>query len=572
MCLYGLAVLSLDSLCPQFDGCPNTNLFCCYFGIEFDCGDHHYVWSISPFKFALCYGFTKNLRYHLSQPDHWFVLDATIPALTSEGIFDHINKRLCAICDNNTEIFHTGNTPPRLCMFKLLSMAPSPRAYLIARDGYRVRVCDIVCNPASLSKDTLKDIPFHYHSALWCALIMIEDGLLIYHEPIAGSMFYTKLILVPSSLQKILFIAFHWNAFGGHFNAFRTLHHLRLHYYWPGMYSYIKHVCSACPGCSLLNPTKSRSSELVYSFPIEAPFMVLHVDTYMVGSHTGFKGSEMYLVVCCSMCRFGALEPVSGANATTFASTIMKIQLCFEFCHTIILDKEKKFFGVCHKALDLIKINCHVLLGDKHNPMLVECLCQYFNKGLTIMCNERDRVRVTLECRVLLLYAWNSCPLPRTDISHSFVVFGNKFAFPIDFFSGKHWQLKSSPAIMESYSKDLAMRLSACCKIPYLLVSETGDWHRAFVNSCRPDPCFNLLGDNVFACATNHSDASKGYVGKLEYKFTGPWQIVESLKGPLYAIEHCPTPTQKEKKHSSDLTPYSSELIPFEPVDGADTQ
>jgi hypothetical protein len=81
-----------------------------------------------------------------------------------------------------------------------------------------------------------------------------------------------------------------------------------------------------------------------------------------------------------------------------------------------------------------------------------------------------------------------------------------------------------------------------------------------------------LPGDIVFACCATHLDASKGCVGKLKYKFTGSWQIIDSLKGTSYAIEHCLTPTQKEKKHASDLTPYPSELITFEPVDGADTR
>jgi hypothetical protein len=240
-------------------------------------------------------------------------------------------------------------------------------------------------------------------------------------------------------------------------------------------------------------------------------------------------------------------------------------------CHTIVLDKDKKFYGVCCKALDLLKINCHVLSWDNHNPMLVERLCRYFNKGLTIMCNECDTVRVALECLLLLLYAWNSCPVPGTDISRSLVAVGCKFAFPIDFSSGKHWQLTSSPATVESYSKALATRLSACRKIADLLISETRDWHRALVNSCRPDPRVYLPGDIVFARRTTYLDASKGCIGKLEYKFTGPWQIIESLKGALYAIEHCLTPTQKEKKHALDLTLYPSELIPFEPVNGADT-
>ncbi len=126
-------------------------------------------------------------------------------------------------------------------------------------------------------------------------------------------------------------------------------------------------------------------------------------------------------------------------------------------------------YGVCCKVLDLLKINCHVLLGDNHNPMLVERLCQYFNKGLTIMCNECNTVRVALECLLLFLYAWNSCPVPRTNISCSLVAVGQEFTFLIDFSSGKHWQLTSSSATVESYSKDLDMRLSACHKIADLL-------------------------------------------------------------------------------------------------------
>ncbi len=50
--LNGLAVVSLDSLCPQIDGSPNTNLFCFHFGMEFNCNNHTYVRAIMPFKLA----------------------------------------------------------------------------------------------------------------------------------------------------------------------------------------------------------------------------------------------------------------------------------------------------------------------------------------------------------------------------------------------------------------------------------------------------------------------------------------------------------------------------------------
>jgi hypothetical protein len=224
-------------------------------------------------------------------------------------------------------------------------------------------------------------------------------------------------------------------------------------------------MCQACPGCALANPTKSKSYKLVYNFPIKAPFFVLHVDSYSAGTHTGFKGSHVYLVACCSMCTFGALEPISGANATSFASAIMKIQLRFGFCHTIVLNKDIKFFGVFKESLDLLKIDTHVISGDNHNAMNIKCLCRYFNKGLCIMINECGTVRLALESLLLLLYAWNSCPVPGRDISRSLVAVGREFAFPINYSSSKHWELTSSPTMVESYSKDLAERLALVVKL-----------------------------------------------------------------------------------------------------------
>jgi hypothetical protein len=115
------------------------------------------------------------------------------------------------------------------------------------------------------------------------------------------------------------------------------------------------------------------------------------------------------------------------------------------------------------------------------------------------MCNERDTVRVALESLLLLLFAWNSCPVPGTNILRSLVAVGRKFAFPIDYSSGKHWQLTSSPDTIDMYSKQLAIRLSACRKVVELLVREHREWHRALINSRRQDPRVYSPGDIVFA-------------------------------------------------------------------------
>ena len=111
----------------------------------------------------------------------------------------------------------------------------------------------------------------------------------------------------------------------------------------------------ACPGCALANLTLSKSSELIYNFPIEATFLVMHFDSYAAGKYAGFEGSECYLLGCCGMTGFTCMKPISHASATTSASAIMKILLRYGFCHTAVLDKDAKIFGVCSEALDLLQ-------------------------------------------------------------------------------------------------------------------------------------------------------------------------------------------------------------------------
>jgi hypothetical protein len=191
---------------------------------------------------------------------------------------------------------------------------------------------------------------------------------------------------------------------------------------------------------------------------------------------------------------------------------------------------------------------------------------------LRIMCNECDSNCVALKAILLLIYAWNSCPVPGTDISRSMVAVGREFAFPIDFSAGKHAELYSAPGTVKSYSKQLATRLESCCEVAMLLVKEQRCWHCELINSRRCDPCVYSVGDIVFSRRAMHSDSKHGQVDKLMHPFTGPWRIVKSLPGASYEIEFCDKPSRHDKKHAADLSPYPPKLIPFEPFNSADSQ
>ena len=114
---------------------------------------------------------------------------------------------------------------------------------------------------------------------------------------------------------------------------------------------------------------------------------MLFADAYSAEKHSGFEGSEVNLLVSDGMTGFSVMEPIQHSNVTTFTSGIMKIQLRFWFCHVIVLNKDSKFFGAFKEAVNLLQINRHVFSGGNHNPMLVEQVNRYLNKGLKIMTN-----------------------------------------------------------------------------------------------------------------------------------------------------------------------------------------
>jgi hypothetical protein len=96
---------------------------------------------------------------------------------------------------------------------------------------------------------------------------------------------------------------------------------------------------------------------------------VLFADAYSAGKHSGFEGSEVYLLVSDGMTGFSIMEPIQHANSTTFASGLMKIQLRFGLCHTIVLDKDSKF-----------------LVNSKRLSIYYKSIATCSPAGITILC------------------------------------------------------------------------------------------------------------------------------------------------------------------------------------------
>ncbi len=134
--------------------------------------------------------------------------------------------------------------------------------------------------------------------------------------------------------------------------------------------------------------------------------------------------------------------------------------------------------------MDLLQINWHV--RNNHNPMLVERMIHYLNKGLKIMMNKQDLVWVAMEAILLLLYAWNSTLIPCTHLSHCFVALCQEFWFLINFATNKHFELMSTPSTNQFEFPRFGHLPVCSLQGRWAFGKEQCAYHRKFVNSQLP--------------------------------------------------------------------------------------
>ena len=203
--------------------------------------------------------------------------------------------------------------------------------------------------------------------------------------------------------------------------------------------------------------------------------------------------------------------------------------------------------------------------------MLVKRIGRFLNKGFKIFKGERGTQATSREGVLTLMYAWNSAPIPLTNISRSMVVTGRKFLFPIDFSADKAIWLTGTKRWAESYAANQARLLLHSREIASLIIVETQSFHRERMNDLRPDPTQYAIGDKVRAHRSVRSDKAKNRVDKTEFAYTGPWESMRKLDGASYKIKHCRT-NRIDKRHAMHLSPLPPELTAFRALDGADSR
>ena len=142
----------------------------------------------------------------------------------------------------------------------------------------------------------LQEIQAEYHQHLKTDFVrMLHDKLIVY-KPIFKDVKHIGLIIVPSSLRRIIFSHYHAGPSGGHMGEYKNLFRIRMRFWWHGMRRDIKLWIKSCAACVSYNVWQNRKSELYFSWPVTTPFYIMHIDLWMPGKLIDEDGNTLQLM------------------------------------------------------------------------------------------------------------------------------------------------------------------------------------------------------------------------------------------------------------------------------------
>eukprot|EP00978_Attheya_sp_CCMP212_P028517 scaffold98634_cov62-Attheya_sp.AAC.1 len=271
---------------------------------------------------------------------------------------------------------------------------PSEKAWEHAyiRDPSTKAIINMLKKPFLITTgDELTKVHSSFRGPIRESQVKMIDGRLCFFEPVANSTKAIKLIIVGTTPYTTPCTEFASDI-----------------YTWPGLYSWLKRRILSCAACVLRDGVTRPSSELLYSFPIDAPMVTVHADLWQPGEIEGFDGNTALMIILCHMTGFTVVEPIVKKDSQTFAQAAYKIFLCYGIPHMIITDPDSKFKGEFKEMTKLLKLKHHLVARGNHNAIFVERFNRFLNSGLRVFNNHRGTNRVFVEGAMTLCYAWNS--------------------------------------------------------------------------------------------------------------------------------------------------------------------
>ena len=147
----------------------------------------------------------------------------------------------------------------------------------------------------------------------------------------------------------------------GHLGRFKILSQICSHFIWPHCMSDIKLWVATCSHYVTVQSSCCVSSKLCFSWPITAPFSILHVDLWSPGIATSADRHTHVLGTMCNLTGFVILVPLKSILSNNLAVAFMeRVLLQIGFCHIVYVDADNKFRSVFEVMCNSLSLSASV--------------------------------------------------------------------------------------------------------------------------------------------------------------------------------------------------------------------
>ena len=181
----------------------------------------------------------------------------------------------------------------------------------------------------SWTKQTLSHVNAGYRNYLRNdGIAIVNNRLVICQDLSCGQDQRLLLIIAPQPLRRLIFSAYHASPTAGHMGEFKTLHRIRTRFFWPRARHDISDWCRQCAHCIATSSSIRKHSELAFSWPVSAPFFILHVVLWKPGNTIDrFTGNNYLLTAMCDLSGFVIAHSVTKITAAHLARVFMQ-EIC----------------------------------------------------------------------------------------------------------------------------------------------------------------------------------------------------------------------------------------------------
>jgi hypothetical protein len=296
------------------------------------------------------------------------------------------------------------------------------------------------------------------------------------------------LIVVPSSLRRLVFNVFHGSPIGGHFGVCKTLFRICMRFFWPPCPQDVIDWIKECAHCILTDKSVRRHST--------APMFVLHCNLWSPGSTIADSGATHLLSAMCDLTQFVVSVPVHDIHAHELARLLFQeVLLKVGMCGLILVDAGSTFCRVFSEASALLGIRLHAASRGNHKAVSAERFFRYLNKAVTIASSDRGTHLVWIEASMIATPAWNCSPIDGADVVHSVPTMGREFKFPFDLALDATQPLPAGPfpdagtSVLE-HVKHTSQHVDFARQVVALVLEDRPTAHRDHVNEGCSAPSF----------------------------------------------------------------------------------